>query len=548
MSDIAKPIDTTLGVENKNSTETPAPEAISSDTYVFPLSPTQERMWYADRAKPGYPAYNASFRWTLDGPVDPVIIRRVFNEIVRRHEILRATFTVSEGQPVQLIPPALDLKLNFTDLRGLPDAEREAKFDHLCGEEAKRSFDLLNGPLLRIGLIRLQDTQYVLTLTLHHIVCDGWSISLIMEELQKLYSAFAEGRPSPLPDLEIQYGDYVMWQKEWLDREEIKQQLEFWKKKLTGYKRLEVAGDLPKPKARTINSAILSYLLPKNLTDALRDFSNKQGGTMFITTLAACMMVLRKATGENDITVGSTIAGRNRTDLEGLIGLFINHLVFRNQSAGSPTFAAFANSVKETVWEAFANQDIPQENVLKAIRPEQDPYSEPLYLINFICQREYARAATFVFEFAGIRMSTLPSKSQGALYDLCFFMVEREVGWRLSLEYNTDIYSPARAQHLLDNFRELLEAVATNPDRKLEELSLSGGQALSIAKKDIPPKEPELSPPLSDTESETSPVYAMPASPIQAAFLAPRSIGSGQFCISPSRMRSCWRSSFYRCP
>jgi condensation domain-containing protein len=448
------------------------------DLFAFPLSPAQERMWLADRARPGNSSYNASFRWRLEGPLDPDILERAFNEIVRRHEILRATFSRIDRDPVQLIAPSAPLRIEMRDLRLLPAEQRESEMDRLAAEEALRSIDIDKGPIIRVGLLWMEDQRYILMLTIHHLVCDGWSIGLIMEELQKIYAAFAEGRESPLRDLDIQYPDYVVWQRECLAGAEIEQQLAYWKKKFANYKRLEVPADFPHAAERTTNSATVSMLLPRELTEALKKFGNEQGGTLFITSLAVCLALLRRYSGETDIAVGSPLAGRNRTDLEGLVGLFVNHVVFRSDVAGDPTFPEFVAQVRDTVWEAFANQDVPFGNVVKEARGSPESQSDPFFFVNFICQREYARAATFVFEFAGIRMSTMPSKSQGALYDLNFFMVEREVGWRLSLEYNTDLYSERTAKQMLEHFREILDAVAANPNRRLSEFSLSGNVRL----------------------------------------------------------------------
>ena len=450
----------------------------AGDLFAFPLSPAQERMWLADRARPGNSSYNASFRWRLDGQLDPDILERAFNEIVRRHEILRATFSCIDRDPFQLIASTAPLQIEIRDLRLLPAEQRESEMDRLSAEEALRSIDIDRGPVIRVGLLRMEDQRYILTLTIHHLVCDGWSIGLIMEELQKIYTAFAEGRQSPLPDLAIQYPDYVVWERERVASPEIEQQINYWKKKFANYKRLEVPADFPHTVERTSNSAIVSMLLPRELTEGLREFSNEQGGTLFITSLAVCSALLCRYSGETDIAVGSPLAGRNRADLENLVGLFVNHVVFRSDVTGDPPFTEFVAKVRDTVWEALANQDVPFGTVVLGARGSPESQSDPFFFVNFICQREYARAATFVFEFAGIRMSTMPSKSQGALYDLNFFMVEREVGWRLSLEYNIDLYSESTAKQMLVHFREMLDAVAANPNRRLSEFSLSGDTQL----------------------------------------------------------------------
>jgi non-ribosomal peptide synthetase component F/thioesterase domain-containing protein len=303
----------------------------------------------------------------------------------------------------------------------------------------------------------------------------------------------------------VHFADYVVWQQEMARRPEIEQQLAYWKKKLRRYRRLEIIPDfLPADRAST-DAQIISHLLPRALTDRLRDYSNSQGGTFFITTLAAFLAFLYRLTGERDLSVGSPLAGRNRTELESLIGQFVNHIVFRAEIDGDPTFEEFLPQVRDAVWEAFSNQDVSFESVVKTLRPGVDVAQDPFFRINFICQREYGRAATFNFDFSGIRMSTMPSKSQGALYDLNFFLVEREAGWRLSLEYKTRLYSAATANALLDNFKRVLEAAAQSPHNKLSDLPLENLPA-------------HLQSPVRATAFSESNVYAMPASPVQERF------------------------------
>jgi non-ribosomal peptide synthetase component F/thioesterase domain-containing protein len=490
-------------------------DSSEGEAFAFPLSPAQERMWRADRARPGNPAYNASFRWELKGPVRLDLLTRTFDEIIRRHEILRATFTEIDGVPVQVIAPSMHLEIDSKDLRWLPSEERTAEMDRLCLAEARRSFDLQAGPLVRAGLLRVGADQFVLMFTLHHLVSDGWSIGVIMEELGQIYGAYAAGLESPLAELAIQYPDYVVWQREQLEKPEMREQLEYWRRKLAAYKRLEVSPDFPRSAEPTLNSAIISEMLPRELAEALKAFSNASGGTMFATSLAACMALLARYSGSSDLAVGSPLAGRHRSEIENLVGLFVNQVIFRTSAQGNPLFTELVDRVKATIWEAFANQDVPFETVLGRIREENGELPEPLYVVNFICQREYARASQFVFEFAGIRMSTMPSKSQGALYDLNFFMVEREAGWRLSLEYNTDLYNETSARNMFRDFRFLLEEVAANPNRRISDFSLPG-LGTSMAK--ASPASPASAPQGSSGNQERSEVYALPASVAQKRF------------------------------
>src|SRR5215471_11457021 len=319
----------------------------------------------------------------------------------------------------------------------------------------------------------MEEQQHILTRTLHNIVIDGSSLSLIMLELQTIYGDYAKGEECSLPEPAIQFGDYVVWHQQWMSSPEIQSQLEYWKKKLDGYRRLDVSCDFPRTSERQIGSKIISQMLSNELTDTLKAFSDRLGGTMFTTALAACMVMLRRCTGETDISVASPLAGRSRAEIEKLVGLFFNNLTLRVDVSGDPTFEEFAGIVRDTVWEAFANQDIPFEDVVKAVRPQSDPLRDAFLSINFVCQREYARASTYVHKFGDVTVSTMPSKSMGALYDLNFFMIQREAGWRLSLDYNTSLYQEATAAGMLTCFREVLEAIAQNPKRRLSEFALS---------------------------------------------------------------------------
>lgn len=479
---------------------------------AFPLSPAQERIWRADRQHPGDPAYNCAFRWSLEGPLDIAVLERAFNEIACRHEILRATFTQIGVDPVQLIAPSLDLKVVINDLRSVPEAERESEIDRICTEEATAGFDIATGPLIRVRLIRKEEQHHFLLLTLHLLISDGWSIRVIMGELQKFYSALSEGRESPLPDLSIQYPDYVVWQREGGAERARGDQLAYWKSKLIGYHRLEVPGDLPPASEFSRNSDIVSLELPRELTDALNGWSNRQGGTMFITALAACKALLSRYTGETDVAVGSELAGRNRTELEGLVGLFINHVVFRTDVSGDPRFPELAKRVRDTTWEIFANQDVAFEDVMKARRADGDSCPEPFAHVNFNCYRAYGGNSNYVLGPANIHVVPIPSISQGALYRLNFFMVERESGWRLSIDYSKDHYSRRFAQKVLGNFRELLEGIATDPERRISEFQFSGVLASERS------NSPAVAVTTAAEDGALDEFYTLPASVVQERF------------------------------
>ncbi len=458
------------------------------------------------------------------------ILEKTFNELVKRHEVLRAVCRVVDGKPMLLIRSELDLRLGFVDLLAIPPEQRDSEMDRLCSEEAKRPFDLRNGPLIRIGLLRMAERRHVLTLTIHHIVCDGWSVGILLEELAKIYSAVSDGKSNSLPELPIQFGDYAVWSEERLAGQQFEKEIAYWKGILSSYKRLEVPGDFARPAEISLNSAIVSQVLPRDLTDALKRFSDENRGTMFITTLAACAVVLHSYTGAKDICVGSPVAGRTRIDTENIVGLFLNHLLFRVRLAVDQTFAELVTVVGDTVLEAFANQEVPFEEVVGAIPPAERP--DPFYLVSFSCQREYAHASTFEFEFSGIRMSSLPSKSQGALYDLNFFVVERAVGWRLSLEYNTDLYTDASAGEMLETFRRVIDTVATNSDLMISEvLNRARPRRISSAQSTAPIDSDEAAPGIEiQTASESA--HKFPASVAQKRFWLLSKVASGSSMLN----------------
>ena len=510
------------------------PGSGGNDSFAFPLTALQNRIWSADSVNPGNRAFNGAFRLSLEGPLEPKILEETFNALVVRHEILRGICRVIDGKPMLLIKPKLKVHLNTCDLRSLPPRERELEIDRLCGEEAQRGFDLQTGPLIRIGLLRVDHEQYILLLTIHHIICDGWSISILMDEIATLYSAIHDGQFSPLPDLEIQFADYAVWQNEQVATGEFETQLSYWRRKLDKYEPFRVATDFPRPDGLSVNSAIVSEMLPREISEALKRFSDVHGGTMFTTSLAACIAVLHGYTGAADISVGSPVAGRTRTDIENVVGLFLNHIVFRVQFANDPTFSELASIVRETVAEALSNQDIPLEEVIRTVLPNLRCHKS-FYGISFSCQREYARATTHQFEFSGIRMSSMPSKSQGALYDLNFFLVERSSGWRLSVEYNTDLYREATAQKMLETFRQLIDGVAANPELNLS--ALFRGGALDRVAEMIPnqaAKGPEA--------GETVPTvfHKFPASVAQKRFWLLSTVASGSPILN---MPACVRIS-----
>jgi thioesterase domain-containing protein/non-ribosomal peptide synthetase component F len=485
--------------------------ASPAEYFVFPLSPQQEAFRREDCALPGNPAYNGAFRHELTGPLNVQHWEAAWNELIRRHEALRSCVRAVDGRAMLAIAETMTLSLVTRDLRRLPPDKREAEMERLCVEDARHRFELGQGPLIRVGLIQLEDQRYVQTLTLHHLVCDGWSIGILMDELPEVYAALAEGKPLPGGELEIQFGDYLAWLDTYLAEPEIAEQTAYWTRKLAGYRRLDVAPDLdPPPVGPLVASDIVSRALPDSLIRRLRAFSEAQGGTLFITGLTALMALLQRETDRNDLAVGSFVAGRNRPEWEKLVGPLLNRILIRVDADRSTTLRELEATVRDTLLEAFTHQDVPLEHVAEAIARSGQEVPDPICSVSFISQRAFAGGRNFKSESAGVKLRTRPSKSQGAIYDLFFFLIEREDGWRLSLDYRTELFSAARAEDLLARLIEVLEAIADRPDQSLGAL-FPGADA-------TPAPQPQADATAEAQNGEPEGPYLLPASYAQERF------------------------------
>ncbi|HUY12930.1 MAG TPA: alpha/beta fold hydrolase [Terriglobia bacterium] len=489
----------------------PEPEEV----FVLPASLGQERFWHLDRLNPRNPTWMVPVRFRLQGPLNPAFVGSAFNEIVRRHEPLRTTFRLMDGQPFQVIKPVLKIDVQVTDLRHLPKPERDREVDRLSFEEARRGFDLAVGPLFRVSLIQVEDNEHVLLVTPHHSVADYWSIGLISNELGSLYDAYSRGTDLKLPELSIQYGDFAVWQREQAEGAVVQNELAYWKKQLKDLPLLEFPADHPRPNFPTYDATITSILLPVSLTDAMREIANRSGATFFNTMLAVLGIVLHQYTRQTDFGVATQVAGRSSVELEPLIGLFINTVVLRMDLAGDPSFTQLLARVQDVGLQALANQNVRFEQVLRELRPNDYPSHHTLFRVNFICQRDPVKP----LEFSGIKLTVIPSKSQGALYDLNVFLVLRTEGWRLACEYNTDLFEASTITGLLGNYRKLLEAIVINPDGRLSELPL-----------------PELTAPARHERPAAGPPAKPSAGVASADATPPRSLGAAAAAqeISPN--------------
>ncbi|HEX8145224.1 MAG TPA: condensation domain-containing protein [Pyrinomonadaceae bacterium] len=443
---------------------------IPRDAPELPLSFAEQRLWFLDQYEPGSATYNESAVVRLKGRFNLEAMERAITEIARRHETLRTTFETVDGMPVRVIAPASSLSLAVDDLRALPAGEREAESERLATLEAQRPFDLARGPLLRFNLLRLGEEDHVVVLTMHHIISDWWSVGVFLREVAALYEAFSGGRPSPLPELPVQYADYAAWQRDWLQSDALKSQLSYWQRQLGGsLPVLDLPTDRPRPAIQTFRGATQTFTLPLSLSGDLKALGLDQRVTLFMLLLAALQTLLYRYTGQTDISVGSSIAGRSREETEGLIGFFLNTLVMRTDLSGNPRFQELLDRVREVTLGAYANQDVPIEMVLEALQPERHLGHNPLFQVLFIFQNNPMPDV----ELPGLASSGLGLIDKGtAMFDLTMRMEDTERGLVGTLEYNTDLFDQSTMERMLKHYERLLEGIVEDSRQRIGDLPL----------------------------------------------------------------------------
>ncbi|MBW4592770.1 MAG: amino acid adenylation domain-containing protein [Brasilonema angustatum HA4187-MV1] len=433
------------------------------------LSFAQHRLWFLDQLEPGNPFYNISSALVLKGLLNVLVLEQSFNEIVRRHETLRTSFASANGQPVQVIASTLNITLPIVDLQALPLDKREAEVRQLAKLHARYSFDLTQSPLLKSSLLRLKQDEHILLFTIHHIIADGWSAGLLVNEVAALYESFSHGKLSPLPELPIQYVDFAAWQRQWLQAEVLQSQISYWKKHLEGAPAvLELPTDYPRPAVGTFRGGSYSFEVPVELSQALKKLSQQQGSTLFMILLAAFQTLLWRYTGSEDIVIGSPIANRNRAEIEGLIGFFVNTLVLRTNFAGNPTFEELLTRVREVALGAYAHQDLPFEQLVEELQPRRDLSHTPLFQVMFALQN----APMSALELPGLSLSPLESNSGTAKFDLTLDMTETAQGLVGILEYDTDLFESSTISRMAGHLQTLLQGIVDNPQQLVSELPL----------------------------------------------------------------------------
>lgn len=437
--------------------------------HPLPLSFAQQRLWFLDQLEPNNPLYNVPYITRLRGPLNIGAIEKSLQEIVRRHESLRTTFQTVNDEPVQVIAPQLSVSLTVTDLTSLPESEREDEARRLAMVEVQRPFNLKIGPLLRALLFTLGDTDHVLILNTHHIISDRWSLGVLSQELAALYEANIAGRPSPLPDLTIQYADYAVWQRNFLSGPTLNQQLDYWKHKLSGAPAsIELPTDRPRPPEQTFRGAKHTISIPSELVEQLKALSRKEGVTFFMTLLSAFNILLARYSGQDDIVVGSPIAGRTNAAVEKLIGFFVNTLVLRIDLSGDPTFRELLARSRETAMGAYAHQDLPFEKLVEELKPERDLSRNPLFQVMLILQNVPASGQ----KMADVQAGSFLIPAERAKFDLSLIAAETTDGLRATFEFNTDLFDISTVKRMAIHFQNLLYAVVADPSWKASDAPL----------------------------------------------------------------------------
>lgn len=426
-------------------------------------SPAQLRYWSLDRTRPGDPALNVAVRWRLRGLVDAGLAQESFQAILDRHEVLRTCVIVVDDEPTQLISPRVPFKLSEIDLARLPEHRREQEAERISSLEASTPFDVTEVPLIRATLLRVTRTEAIILVTAHHLVCDGWSMGVIVREFVSAYQSLSEARRPQFPALELHYADYAEWCLETLEEGGLGREADYWAGKLRGAPAVRVPGDRPVPPERTSDGRSLALLLPRGLTQRLQALAQDQGMTFFSVTYAVLILLLSERTGLTDIVVSTQIASRDEVELEPIVGPFVNTLVLRSTLDPEQTFGDLCATARDTFEDAIDHHAMPFDALVSALAPEGGSGARFPVSINFIVQRAFiGELHNESFDLAGI-----PSPLPGALYDLNFILVERKEGWRLTCEFHADLYEEATARDLLDRFKRIAETVAGAVDQRL---------------------------------------------------------------------------------
>jgi amino acid adenylation domain-containing protein len=470
---------------SKTITPIPREETSGIPLEPPPLSFSQQRLWFLDQLDPGSLTHNIPAAVRITGKLDTLALEKSLNELIRRHESLRTTFADGDGHPVQIIAPEFNISLPIFDWIALGGSQSEGiltESDHIdsviqdwAKSQVQIPFDLSTGPLIRSGLLRIDDNESILVVTIHHIVSDGWSMGILVKEIAILYESFSVGKEASLPNLRLQYADYAAWQREWMSGEELERQLTYWKDRLAGMPPLlDLPTDRPRPALKSSNGAVAMFNFSSELSDAIQTLARLEGVTVYMLLLAAFQTLLYRYSGQEDISVGSAIANRTRPEVENLIGFFVNTLVLRTDLSGDPSFRELLQRVREVALGAYAHQDLPFEMLVETLQPQRNLSFTPLFQVGFDLQEVPVKS----LELPGLTLSPITTHSGSAAFDMLMSITQSPrlgtIAGKLggSLEYNTDLFDETTISRLLSHFEQLLIAITADPDQAISGLRM----------------------------------------------------------------------------
>ncbi len=444
----------------ENRPERPARIARLAARNGVPLSFAQQRLWFLDQLHPASPLYNFPVALRLTGTLNQKALECSLSAIVARHEVLRTRFVSVEGNPAQIISEPMVVELPLTDLSQMPAALREAETQRLLGAEAKRPFNLARDLMLRCVLLKLDAAEHILMVTIHHIATDAWSAEIFFRELAAGYEAFCAGRPVLLPSLPIQYADYAVWQWESLQGEVLERQLDYWKQRLSGAKEfLDLPTDRRRPAAQTFRGAVETRRIRRETLNSLKQISRRERVTLFMVLLASFKALLYRYSRQEDILVGSPIAGRTQIETEGSIGFFVNTLVLRTDLSGNPSFRELLRRVRDVVFGAFEHQDLPFEKLVEELQPARSAAQGPLIQVMFVLQHGSGEG----LKLGELAVAPLEVSHESSKFDLTLLVEEQEHELTAKLEYNVDLFDAATIARMGEHWDLLLQGIATRP-------------------------------------------------------------------------------------
>lgn len=467
IAQLSECIDRTRATNNSSTStsEIPAIKVAPRDKKL-PLSFAQQRLWFLEQLEGGSSTYNIPAALQLTGYLNSIALEQSLGAIAQRHETLRTTFKIVGDYPVQAIADSIEISLPVIDLQSTPAEEQTNRIQQLILEVAAKPFDLANGPLLRVSLLRLSEQSHVLVLVMHHVICDGWSMGIFLSELSALYAGYTNGKPASFPELPIQYADFACWEQQHLQEKVMETNLSYWKQQLANLPTLELPSDCLRPPVQTFRGTRRNLTLPTDLSTEIKALSNREGTTLFMTLVAAFDTLLYCYTGQDDIVIGTDVANRNRLETEGIIGFFVNQLVLRNNLSGNPSFRDLLGRVRQVTLGAYDHQDMPFDQLVAALNPERDPSRTPLFQSKFVLQN----APMPALELAGLKLSIVEIDDGTAKFDLLFTLWETEEGLKGNLEYSTDLFDSATIARMLTDYESILRTIVAQPQIKLQEL------------------------------------------------------------------------------